>query len=50
MVALEFAEKAHSAGIDHNASASASAMTSEPEFVELEPEPEFALRLAPMGE
>ena len=49
MVALEFAEKAKSAGIDHTASSSASALTSEPEF-EPEPEPEYALRLAPMGE
>jgi twitching motility protein PilT len=51
MVALEYAEKAQSAGIDHNASSSASALTSEPEHVpEPEPEPEFALRLAPLGE
>jgi hypothetical protein len=49
MVALEYAEKAHSAGIDHTASSSASALTSEPEPGP-EPEPEFALRLAPMGE
>ena len=49
MVALEYAEKAQSAGIDHNASSSASALVSEPE-PEPEPEPEFALRLAPLGE
>jgi twitching motility protein PilT len=49
MVALEYAEKAHGAGIDHTASSSASALTSEAE-PEPEPEPEYALRLAPMGE
>jgi twitching motility protein PilT len=49
MVALEYAEKAHNAGIDHTASSSASALTSESE-PEPEPEPEYALRLAPMGE
>jgi twitching motility protein PilT len=46
MVALEYAEKAHSMGIDHNASTSV--MPDEPEPVAPEPEP--ALRLAPMGE
>jgi twitching motility protein PilT len=51
MVALEYAEKAQSAGIDHNASSSAGALVSEPQNVPApEPEPEFALRLAPLGE
>jgi twitching motility protein PilT len=50
MVALEYAEKAQNAGIDHNASSSASALVSEVDEPEPEPEPEFALRLAPMGE
>jgi twitching motility protein PilT len=51
MVALEYAEKAQSAGIDHNASASAGALVSEPQHEAApEPEPEFALRLAPLGE
>jgi twitching motility protein PilT len=49
MVALEYAEKAQTAGIDHNASSAA--MTSEPDpEPEPVPEPEFELRLAPMGE
>ena len=50
MVALEYAEKAQSAGIDHNASSSAGALVSEPLEEAPEPEPEFALRLAPLGE
>jgi twitching motility protein PilT len=48
MVALEYAEKAQAAGIDHNASSSAMADEPEPEVVE--PEPEFELRLAPLGD
>jgi twitching motility protein PilT len=48
MVALEYAEKAHAAGIDPNAPAAAA--VAPPEEVEPEPEPEFALRLAPMGD
>ena len=50
MVALEYAEKAQSAGIDPNAPAAAQVA---PEEHELEPEPEpseFALRLAPLGD
>jgi twitching motility protein PilT len=48
MVALEYAEKAQSAGIDPNAPAAAAVAPQEPEPEE--PEPEFALRLAPMGD
>src|SRR5712671_2982455 len=48
MVALEYAEKAQEAGIDHNASAAA--MIEEPEPEAPEPEPEFELRLAPLGD
>jgi twitching motility protein PilT len=48
MVALEHAEKAQAAGLDHNASSSA--MIDEPEPVAPEPEPEFELRLAPLGD
>jgi twitching motility protein PilT len=47
MVALEYAEKAQAAGIDHNASSSA--IVDEPE-PDVEPEPEFELRLAPLGD
>jgi hypothetical protein len=47
MVALEYAEKAQAAGIDHNAS---SAAIVEPEPEEVAPEPEFELRLAPLGD
>jgi twitching motility protein PilT len=48
MVALEYAEKAQAAGIDHNASSSAIVDEPEPEVVE--PPPEFELRLAPLGD
>jgi twitching motility protein PilT len=48
MVALEYAEKAQAAGIDHNASSSA--IVDEPEPDVVEPEPEFELRLAPLGD
>ena len=48
MVALEYAEKAQAAGVDHNASAAAM-MEQEPE-PEPEPQPEFELRLAPLGD
>ncbi|HEV7640010.1 MAG TPA: PilT/PilU family type 4a pilus ATPase [Gaiellaceae bacterium] len=48
MVALEYAEKAQAAGIDHNASSSAIVDEPEPEVVE--PAPEFELRLAPLGD
>ncbi len=51
MVALEYAEKAQSAGIDPNASAAAQVARPEAEpEPEPEPEPEFALRLAPLGD
>jgi twitching motility protein PilT len=46
MVALEYAEKAQAAGLDHNAPAAA-AVAEEPEP---EPEPELMLRLAPLGD
>jgi len=49
MVALEYAEKAQAAGVDHNASASALMSEPEPE-PEPEPQPEFELRLAPLGD
>ena len=49
MVALEYAEKAHSMGIDPNAPAAAAVAPPEP-ALEPEPEPEFALRLAPLGD
>ncbi|HEX4680743.1 MAG TPA: PilT/PilU family type 4a pilus ATPase [Gaiellaceae bacterium] len=48
MVALEYAEKAQAAGIDHNASSSA--IVDEPEPEAVQPEPEFELRLAPLGD
>ena len=48
MVALEYAEKASAAGIDHNASAAA--MLEEPEAEAAAPEPELMLRLAPLGD
>ncbi|HEY8644662.1 MAG TPA: PilT/PilU family type 4a pilus ATPase [Gaiellaceae bacterium] len=48
MVALEYAEKAQAAGIDHTASSSV--MPDEPEPEVVEPEPEFELRLAPLGD
>ena len=48
MVALEYAEKASAAGIDHNASAAA--MLEEPEAETAAPEPELMLRLAPLGD
>jgi twitching motility protein PilT len=47
MVALEYAEKAQAAGIDHNAPAAAAV---EQEELEPEPEPELMLRLAPLGD
>jgi Tfp pilus assembly ATPase PilU len=47
MVALEYAEKAHAAGIDPTAPAAAVVAVPEQEP---EPEPEFALRLAPLGD
>ena len=48
LVALEYAEKAKHAGIDPNAPAAAAVA---PQYAEEpEPEPEFALRLAPLGE
>jgi len=47
MVALEYAEKAHSAGIDPTAPAAAVVA---PVEEEPEPEPEFTLRLAPLGD
>src|SRR5579862_9211254 len=43
MVALEYAEKAQSAGIDPNASAAAQVAPVEEELEQPEPEPEFAL-------
>jgi twitching motility protein PilT len=49
MVALEYAEKAQAAGVDHNSAASALMSEPEPE-AEPEPQPEFELRLAPMGD
>jgi twitching motility protein PilT len=45
MVALEYAERAQAAGIDPHAPAAAIVAHEEPE-----PEPEFALRLAPLGD
>jgi twitching motility protein PilT len=47
MVALEYAEKAHEMGIDPTAPAAAA--VAEPEPV-AQPEPELALRLAPLGQ
>ncbi len=47
MVALEYAEKAQAAGLDHNAPAAATVTEPEPEP---EPEPELTLRLAPLGD
>jgi twitching motility protein PilT len=47
MVALEYAEKAQAAGLDHNAPAAAAVAEAEPEP---EPEPELTLRLAPLGD
>ena len=48
MVALEYAEKAQEAGLDHTASSAAlAAAEQEPE---VEPEPALALRLAPLME
>jgi twitching motility protein PilT len=49
MVALEYAEKAQAAGVDHNSAASALMSEPEPED-EPEPQPEFELRLAPLGD
>ena len=49
MVALEYAEKAKAAGIDHNAPAAAVVAPDEFEL-EPEPEPELTLRLAPLGD
>jgi twitching motility protein PilT len=49
MVALEYAEKAQAAGIDHNSAASALMAEPEPE-PEPETPPEFELRLAPLGD
>jgi twitching motility protein PilT len=48
MVALEYAEKASAAGLDHNLSAAAMLEESEPEAAA--PEPELSLRLAPLGD
>jgi twitching motility protein PilT len=48
MVALEYAEKAQAAGLDHNASAAA--MLEEPEPEPDAPDPELSLRLAPLGD
>ena len=48
MVALEYAEKAQAAGLDHNASSAA--MTEEPEPEPDAPDPAFELRLAPLGD
>jgi twitching motility protein PilT len=48
MVALEYAEKAQAAGLDHNASAAA--MLEQPEPEPDAPDPEFELRLAPLGD
>jgi twitching motility protein PilT len=45
MVALEYAERAQAAGIDPHAPAAAIVAHEEPE-----PQPEFALRLAPLGD
>jgi twitching motility protein PilT len=53
MVALEYAEKAKNAGIDPSAPAAAQVAPQaapEPVAVEAAPEPDFALRLAPLGE
>ena len=51
MVALEYAEKAKAAGIDHNAPAAAVVAPDEFELEpEPEPEPELTLRLAPLGD
>jgi twitching motility protein PilT len=49
MVALEYAEKAKLAGIDHTA-ATATAVAEIEDEPEPEPEPEFELRLAPLGD
>ena len=48
MVALEYAEKAQAAGLDHNASAAA--MLEQPEPEPDAPDPAFELRLAPLGD
>jgi len=48
VVALEYAEKAQAAGLDHNASAAAMLAEDDPEDVA--PEPELSLRLAPLGD
>jgi twitching motility protein PilT len=49
MVALEYAEKAQAAGVDHNSAASALMAEPEPE-PEPQLQPEFELRLAPLGD
>jgi twitching motility protein PilT len=49
MVALEYAEKAQAAGVDHNSAAAALMAEPEPE-PEPERPPEFELRLAPLGD
>jgi twitching motility protein PilT len=49
MVALEYAEKAAAAGLDHTASAASVGTVAEPDPEE-EPEPELTLRLAPLGD
>jgi twitching motility protein PilT len=49
MVALEYAEKAQAAGVDHNSAAAALMAEPEPE-PEPETAPEFELRLAPLGD
>jgi Tfp pilus assembly ATPase PilU len=52
MVALEFAEKAKTAGVDPSAPAAqqVAPQALEPVLAEAAPEPEFTLRLAPLGE
>jgi twitching motility protein PilT len=49
MVALEYAEKAQAAGVDHNSAAAALMAEPDPED-EPAPQPEFELRLAPLGD
>ena len=49
MVALEYAEKAKEAGVDHNSAASALMAEPEPEPEPVQ-QPEFELRLAPLGD
>jgi twitching motility protein PilT len=49
MVALEYAEKAHAAGVDYSAPAAEQVAPVTP-LTEPEPESEFTLRLAPLGD